>query len=218
MSEEGVYGGEALANRVEEDNELHNVEDENGGNLIEENGLHDGNKHTYYSHDQLEETVVELSFQNEYLKSQFVDMKNHILDSGDPEKRNKAMELDDLASNGDVRELHEKLESLKRELLEERQTRGAAEEALKHLGAAHSEADTKVQELSAKLAEAQQKMDQEIKDRDEKYSELDTKFNRLHKRAKQRIQEVQKVFFYLFLMLLLFISLSNIFILLLLFH
>ena len=40
---------------------------------------------------------------------------------------------------------------------------------------------------------AQQKMDQEIKERDEKYSELDSKFNRLHKRAKQRIQEVQKV-------------------------
>lgn len=40
---------------------------------------------------------------------------------------------------------------------------------------------------------AQKKLDQEIKERDEKYSELDTKFNRLHKRAKQRIQEVQKV-------------------------
>lgn len=36
-------------------------------------------------------------------------------------------------------------------------------------------------------------MDQQIKERDEKYSELDSKFNRLHKRAKQRIQEVQKV-------------------------
>lgn len=40
---------------------------------------------------------------------------------------------------------------------------------------------------------AQKKLDQEIKERDEKYSELDSKFNRLHKRAKQRIQEVQKV-------------------------
>ena len=40
---------------------------------------------------------------------------------------------------------------------------------------------------------AQQKMDQKIKEHDEKYSELDSKFNRLHKRAKQRIQEVQKV-------------------------
>lgn len=42
---------------------------------------------------------------------------------------------------------------------------------------------------------AEQKMDQEIKERDEKYSELDSKFSRLHKRAKQRIQEVQKVNF-----------------------
>ena len=42
---------------------------------------------------------------------------------------------------------------------------------------------------------AQQKMDQEIKQRDERYSELDSKLNRLHKRAKQRIQEVQKVNF-----------------------
>lgn len=40
---------------------------------------------------------------------------------------------------------------------------------------------------------AQQKMEQEIKERDDKYSELDSKFSRLHKRAKQRIQEVQKV-------------------------
>ncbi|KAF3958250.1 hypothetical protein CMV_016831 [Castanea mollissima] len=42
------------------------------------------------------------------------------------------------------------------------------------------------------LSEAQQKLDQEIKDREEKYSELDSKFCRLHKRAKQRIQDVQK--------------------------
>jgi len=36
-------------------------------------------------------------------------------------------------------------------------------------------------------------MELEIKERDDKYSELDLKFSRLHKRAKQRIQEVQKV-------------------------
>lgn len=40
---------------------------------------------------------------------------------------------------------------------------------------------------------AQNKLEHEIKERDEKYSELDAKLNRLHKRAKQRIQEVQKV-------------------------
>lgn len=39
----------------------------------------------------------------------------------------------------------------------------------------------------------EQKLDQEIKERDEKYADLDAKFTRLHKRAKQRIQEIQKV-------------------------
>lgn len=37
-------------------------------------------------------------------------------------------------------------------------------------------------------------MDKEIKEREEKYSDLDTKLSRLHKRAKQRIQDVQKVY------------------------
>jgi hypothetical protein len=41
---------------------------------------------------------------------------------------------------------------------------------------------------------AEKKLEQEIKERDEKYVELDTKLQRLHKRAKQRIQEVQKVY------------------------
>lgn len=36
-------------------------------------------------------------------------------------------------------------------------------------------------------------MAQEIKERDNKYVELDSKFGRLHKRAKQKIQEIQKV-------------------------
>uniref|UniRef100_A0A1Y3BX04 Uncharacterized protein n=1 Tax=Helianthus annuus TaxID=4232 RepID=A0A1Y3BX04_HELAN len=37
-------------------------------------------------------------------------------------------------------------------------------------------------------------LEQQIKERDEKYSELDSKLNRLHKRAKKRIQEVQKLY------------------------
>ena len=40
---------------------------------------------------------------------------------------------------------------------------------------------------------AQLKMEKELKERDDKYVELDTKFQRLHKRAKQRIQDIQKV-------------------------
>jgi len=46
---------------------------------------------------------------------------------------------------------------------------------------------------------AEQKMEKELKERDDKYVELDTKFLRLHKRAKQRIQDIQKVRSYQFL-------------------
>lgn len=50
-------------------------------------------------------------------------------------------------------DLNEKIKSLNRELLEEKQTRGAAEEALKHVQTLYLEDDTKVQELSVKVAE-----------------------------------------------------------------
>ena len=40
---------------------------------------------------------------------------------------------------------------------------------------------------------AQLKIEKELKERDDKYVELDTKFQRLHKRAKNRIQDIQKV-------------------------
>ncbi|KAL6521463.1 hypothetical protein OROGR_018032 [Orobanche gracilis] len=149
--------------------------------LVKENGYHDGDAHSNCIHDELVQRVIELNFQNEYMKCQYASLKNHLLDS-ELSDHQKAHNHDDLGCV-DVREMREKIESLKRELVEERQTRGAAEEALKHLSAAHSEADMKI---------SQQKVDQELKERDEKYFELDSKFNRLHKRAKQRIQEVQK--------------------------
>ncbi|KAF2312486.1 hypothetical protein GH714_034848 [Hevea brasiliensis] len=177
------------------------------GNLAKENGLHDDSPLTETAHEQLVQMVIELKFQNEFLKSQFEALKN--LQSADDEsqQRTKASGKK-TGESADMEELHKRIESLSRELHEEKQTRVAAEEALKHLREAHSEADAKAQELSAKLAEgrmlsvylkfntefqrAQQKLDQEIKEREEKYSELDSKFQRLHKRAKQRIQEVQK--------------------------
>lgn len=144
------------------------------------------------SYDEFAQMVVELRLQNEYLKSQYEGVTTFIADfcSGEPARQ---MEEGHLGSGlNDVKDLSQQIESLRRELDEEKQTRGAAEEALKHLRAEYSEADAKTQELNARLAEAQQKMDQEIRERDEKYSELDSKLSRLHKRAKQRIQEVQK--------------------------
>ncbi|KAF3960377.1 hypothetical protein CMV_014906 [Castanea mollissima] len=162
------------------------------GNISVENGLtEDVNPSSDDTHDQFVQMVTELKFQNEFLKSQFEDLKNSQSECSVSSQQTKANETEGGESE-DVKELRERIESLKRELLEEKQTRNAAEEALKHLTVAYSEADAKAQELSAKLAEAQQKLDQEIKDREEKYSELDSKFSRLHKRAKQRIQDVQK--------------------------
>ncbi|XVF16009.1 hypothetical protein REPUB_Repub09cG0205100 [Reevesia pubescens] len=161
------------------------------GNLSKENGVIDGNLSSDDTHDQLLRTVTELKFENEFLKSQMESLKIFQLEHDDPSEQTKASGQE-TGLSAEIKELHEKIESLSRELNEEKQTRVAAEVALKHLREVYSEADTKGQELSGKLAEAQQKLDQEIKEREEKYSELDSKFNRLHKRAKQRIQEVQK--------------------------
>ncbi|XP_057469349.1 protein GRIP-like isoform X1 [Actinidia eriantha] len=192
MSKEGVDVGGMLENHAEDgvkpDDQLIDTNHGSGENLGKENGLHG---HPYTSDSNLVQMVVELNFQNEYLKSQFEDLRNLHSESSGSSQQKVAIE-EDGGGFEDVKELRAKIESLSRELSEEKQTRGAAEEALKHLRAVYSEADVKAQELSTKLSEAQQKMDQEIKERDEKYSELDSKFNRLHKRAKQRIQEVQK--------------------------
>lgn len=162
------------------------------GNVVVENGLPDDvDAGSGDTHDQLVQMVTELKFQNEFLKSQFEGLKDLQSECSVSDRQTEASEIEGGESE-DVKELREMIESLKRELLEEKQTRGAAEEALKHLTTAYSEADAKAQELSANLAEAQQKFDQEIKEREEKYSELDSKLSRLHKRAKQRIQDVQK--------------------------
>lgn len=120
--------------------------------LAKENGLYDINPYTVDIHDQLVKMVVELTFQTEYLKSHFEDLKNFHSDSGGSYQEKKAI-MQDGTAHEDVKVLYEKIESLNRELLEERQTRGAAEEALKHLRAVYSEADANAQELSAKLAE-----------------------------------------------------------------
>ncbi|KAM1479536.1 hypothetical protein ACFX2I_026804 [Malus domestica] len=146
------------------------------GDLAQENGGPDSGD----THDQLVQTVMELKLQNEFLKSQFEGFRN--LQPPEPEG----------GESEEVKQLRQTIESLNVELLEEKQTRAAAEVALKHLQESHFEADSRAQELSVKLAEAQKKLDQEIKEREEKYSDLDSKFTRLHKRAKQRIQDVQK--------------------------
>ncbi|KAM3252140.1 protein GRIP isoform X1 [Capsicum annuum] len=188
---EGDINNGAADNHTEDDSKMETQVNNFESNHVKENGVHDSYQHTDDSHDDLVQMLVELDFQNDYLKSQIVGWQNIHTYSDESDQQIKAVAHANGASDN-PKDLNEKIESLNRELLEEKQTRGAAEEALKHLQTLYLEADTKVQELSAKVAEVQHKMDQEIKERDEKYSELDSKFNRLHKRAKQRIQEVQK--------------------------
>ncbi|XP_074571452.1 protein GRIP [Curcuma longa] len=140
--------------------------------------------------DELRQMVIELGFQNEYLKSQLDHLKSELHPErvSDQERHRR----EGAGSSEDDNNLHDQIKYLHKEIQEQKETRKAAEDALEHLRIAYSEADGKVQELSAKLIEVHQKMEQEIKERDEKYVELDTKFGRLHKRAKQRIQEIQK--------------------------
>ncbi|KAH1047780.1 hypothetical protein J1N35_038564 [Gossypium stocksii] len=164
---------------------------ETNGDLSKENAELDANLSSDDTHDKLLQTVTELKFENEVLKSQLESFKNFQSENDVPSQQTNVSGKETKFS-ADVKELHDRIESLSRELDEEKQTRVAAEEALKHLREAYTEADAKAQDLSGKLAEAQKKLDQEIKEREEKYNELDSKFNRLHKRAKQRIQEVQK--------------------------
>ncbi|KAJ8440258.1 hypothetical protein Cgig2_001593 [Carnegiea gigantea] len=183
-AEEGDVGGMAEKEVKDESKVAEQLTEANGDEAhIKENGVcnDDDEIGPDATHDQLIQMITELKFQNEYFKSQIKGLQM-------PNSQNLEVQRED-----GMKALQEKIESLNRELKEERQTRFAAEEALTHLRESYSEADARALELSSKLAETQQKMEQEIKERDDKYSELDSKFSRLHKRAKQRIQEVQKV-------------------------
>ncbi|KAE8674024.1 Protein GRIP [Hibiscus syriacus] len=192
MSEEGAEEVIQVPETREDDSLKPETQlSETNGDLSKENAVLDANLSSDDAHDKLLQTVTELKFENEFLKSQLETFKNLLSENDGSSGQTNAMEKE-TEYLADIKELHEKIESLSRELNVEKQTRAAAEDALKHLREVYSEADAKAQKLSGKLAEAQQKLDQEIKEREEKYNELDSKFNRLHKRAKQRIQEVQK--------------------------
>lgn len=119
---------------------------------VKDNGICESHEHTGDSHDDLVQMLVELNFQNEYLKSQIVGWQSINIYSDDSGQQIKTAAHENVASDNSE-DLNEKIESLNRELLEEKQTRGAAEVALKHLQTLYLEADTKAQELSVKVAE-----------------------------------------------------------------
>jgi predicted RNase H-like nuclease (RuvC/YqgF family) len=90
--------------------------------------------------EELAREVMELGLQNEYLRFQIAGA----LPAGRADEGSES-EL--------VRGLKEQVERLSREVQEHRQTREAAERALEHVNVSYAEADSKVQELTAKLAE-----------------------------------------------------------------
>ncbi|XP_051215995.1 protein GRIP isoform X2 [Lolium perenne] len=137
---------------------------------------------------ELERKVTELSIQNEHLKSQIAAAQQP---ASSAEVGRGSVPEDEEGSEL-VRSLKEQVQRLSREVHEQKQTQKVAEAALEHVNLSYAEADGKVQELTAKLNQAQLKLEKELKERDDKYVELDTKFQRLHKRAKQRIQDIQK--------------------------
>lgn len=155
MSSDGIDNSESLKYQEKEarkDGKQLIDTDDDGSNrgLEKENGSY-STEDDSNSHNKLVQMVLELNFQNEYLKSQFEGLKNIHLDSDEPPRQKEPLASDNGTHN--VKEYVEQIESLRRELLEERQTRNAAEEALKHLRAEYSEADAKAKELNAKLAE-----------------------------------------------------------------
>ncbi|GKB49287.1 hypothetical protein Tco_0900040 [Tanacetum coccineum] len=152
-----------VADAVQQTTKLNDATPRNSGDFNEDNVIIPND-----SQDQLMQMVVELKFQNEYLKSHFQDLKDVYTDSAGSSVQAKEVDHDS-------KELKDKIEALNEELVIERQTRGAAEAALEHLRAEYTEADAKSQELEAKLAEAQKNLEQQVKERDEKNSELDSK-------------------------------------------
>ncbi|CAA6673255.1 unnamed protein product [Spirodela intermedia] len=139
--------------------------------------------------DEIVQMVAELTFQKEYLKAQFIELNESRIGIGIGQ--GVGVQAGDSRSE-DLSRLREEIRTLSVEIQERREAQKAAEDALANLRVLYSELDARAEELSAQLAEAQQKMEQEIKVRDEKYMDLDSKFGRLHKRAKQKIQEIQK--------------------------
>ncbi|KAH8941956.1 hypothetical protein BDL97_14G073300 [Sphagnum fallax] len=91
-----------------------------------------------------------------------------------------------------LQESQTKVQNLQLELHDRLQHQQAAEAAALRLSMACASAEQRADTVSTELADASMKFNEETKVRDEKYAELDAKFNRLLKRSKQRIQEVQK--------------------------
>lgn len=117
-----------------------------------ENGIHRNLANDEESIDELTQLVIELSFQNEYLKSEIGDLKLELCKPkplSDEERKSGPH----VGSSEQDSSLHEQIKCLQKEIQAQKETQMAAEDALEHLRMAYSEADGKVQELTTKLIE-----------------------------------------------------------------
>lgn len=116
----------------QEDKDLPDINDEN----LTENG-------SLENHDQLLQMIAELRLENDFLRSQFKDQVDQF----------KSEQVQ--ADSAQLKQLHQQVASLSREIDVEKQTRVAAEQALEHLREAYSEADAKAQDYSTKFSQGQ---------------------------------------------------------------
>ncbi|KAL2650220.1 hypothetical protein R1flu_018348 [Riccia fluitans] len=132
--------------------------------------------------------LTELKAQNESLLIQLEELRSQQAqrDGGDLRALSEATPV---AVGADTLQ---DISVLKEKLQESMNAQLAAEEEMKHLSDLRNKALQKIELLTVELEEGRKKLEDETKSRDEKYAELDAKFGRLQKRAKQRIQEVQK--------------------------
>ena len=111
-----------------------------------ENGVHHWSDISDATVEDLMRIVIEVSFQNDYLKAQIGSSRLPAVGS-----------IDAVAKEGgdseQLNQLHEKIKCLNKEIQEQKETQKAAEDALEHLKAQYADADSKVQELSEKLAQ-----------------------------------------------------------------
>lgn len=131
--------------------------------------------------------ISELQVQNEFLMAQLQEIQqaNKVENSNNEVPHDKAdhsSEKDSAGKFGDQRN----------QLDQSSIPQPMTEDLVKQLQISLVHAEGRAEHLTLELTEVQRKMDEEIKMRDEKYAELDVKFGKLQKRAKQRIQELQK--------------------------
>ncbi|RWW49218.1 hypothetical protein BHE74_00044650, partial [Ensete ventricosum] len=139
-----------------------------------ENGIHQNLAYDEESIDELRQLVIELSFQNEYLKSEIGDLKLELC-KPKPLSDEERQSGPHVGSSEQDSSLHEQIKCLQKEIQAQKETQKAAEDALEHLRMSYSDADGKAQKLTTKLIE-EKDVGKEKDDLEAHFSEINMKF------------------------------------------